>query len=208
MMVHPTPGDNVIAKSTARCTLNVEFKGRNTHAAATPWLGLNALDAMIHAFQGIGLARQQFKPDWRVHGIITAGGLKPNIIPDHTAAEFYLRAQEVKDMVDLRERISNVFRGAAAATGTEVELDWGPERTVYAAMEANRPMCAMYRENMIALGKRMVTMEEEEKLPAAASSDIGNVSWVVPTIQPVYAIEASHANHHPGFTEFAGKDGA
>merc|ERR1719262_427686 len=154
-MVHPSPGDQVLGKTVAMCQCAVVYKGRNAHAAATPWLGLNALDAMIHAFQGIGLARQQFKPEWRVHGIIMDGGLKPNIIPDHTSAEFYVRAPDAEELLDLRNRVTNVFQGAATATGTEVELDWGPERTVYAATEANRPMCNLYRENVIALGKRM-----------------------------------------------------
>merc|ERR1719161_3326155 len=171
-MVHPAPVDTVLAKNSARCTLNVVFKGKNTHAAATPWLGLNALDAMVHAFGGIGLARQQFKPDWRVHGVITEGGLKPNIIPDRTAAEFYVRAPDPTNLLDLRNRVANVFKGAAEATGTELDLDWGPERTVYADMQANRPMARLYRENVVALGKRMRTIEQEEKQAAAASSDI------------------------------------
>merc|ERR1719261_1959740 len=121
MMVHPTPFDSSYFNPLAVANATVRYRGKNAHAAASPWLGLNALDAMVAAFTGIGLARQQFKPDWRVHGVITEGGLKPNIIPDRTCAEFYVRAPDPKNLLDLRNRVANVFAGSATATGTELE---------------------------------------------------------------------------------------
>ena len=98
MMVHPAPGHSAWPNIIGVETVKVDYYGRNAHAAMAPFDGLNALDAMILAFNSIALLRQQTRPDTRIHGVITRGGAKPNIIPDHTSAEFYVRARNEPEL--------------------------------------------------------------------------------------------------------------
>ena len=109
LMLHPAPGDGAWVNMNAIQSLKVEFFGRNAHAAALPWQGLNALDALVHAYNGISMLRQQMTPDSRVHGVIRQGGEKPNIIPDYTLADFYVRAKNDEIINDLKERVLACF---------------------------------------------------------------------------------------------------
>lgn len=141
--------------------------------------------------------------------MISKGGEKPNIIPDLTEAEFYLRAPDDKQVLELRQRMVGVFQGAAVATGCQVELEWGLERSVYANLVTNTPMAHLYRENAVGLGKRLRTKEEEDKIAAmGGSTDMGNISFVIPTIHPMFAIPSKYGNHTPGFTASAATDEA
>ncbi len=82
MMVHPFPSTIVQPSIIAVKQLDVTYTGKAAHAAAFPWEGVNALDAAVMAYTSISALRQQTKPTCRVHGIITNGGAKPNIIPE------------------------------------------------------------------------------------------------------------------------------
>lgn len=207
MMVHPAPVDMCHFQSLAVCICVVRYHGRNAHAAAYPWEGVNALDAMIAAFNGVSLMRQQMKPDWRVHGVIHKGGEKPNIIPDLTEAEFYARAADDQDLKELRGRLARIFEGAALQAGATCEVEWHRE-SAYAQVITNAPMADLYRENARALGKHLRTRDEEKALGMGGSTDMGNVSLAVPTIHPLFRIQAKFGNHHAGFTECAGSDDA
>ena len=194
-MVHPSPGNNAWPAIMALHELEVEFFGKNAHAAAYPWEGVNALDAFVLAYNGIAVLRQQLQPDTRVHGIVTDGGAKPNIIPDHTAADFYLRGRDNTRLATLKDRVLACFTGAAQATGCRLEHRWVGHP--YYNMSTSDPIAEAYVANMQSLG----TMLPAKGVgPTAGSTDMGNVSHVVPSIHPMFAIETEGGNHTPEFT--------
>ena len=202
MMLHPGPTDTVWFTAPALHSLEVEFHGKNAHAGMLPWEGVNALDAMVNAYVAVSTLRQQIRPTDRVHGVITDGGLKPNIIPDHTAAEFYVRSASLGRLEELKKRVAACFEGAAMVSGCEVELRW--LGSPYADMVVNNPMGEAYRQNFVDLGGVVPTRE----MPVGGgggSTDMGNVSYVVPSIHPFFAIptKPGGANHTAGFTASA-----
>ena len=117
MMVHPCPIDVLKTTVLSEKTVTVTFKGHAAHAAAFPWEGINALDAAVMAYTNISVLRQQMKPTWQVHGIITEGGVKPNIIPDHAQLLIEMRAPNEVELNELIEKVKNCFTSAAMATG-------------------------------------------------------------------------------------------
>ncbi|XP_020906470.1 peptidase M20 domain-containing protein 2 [Exaiptasia diaphana] len=117
MMVHPTPVDSTMPSVLANNTLKATFKGQSSHAAAFPWEGVNALDAAVAAYSSISMLRQQMKPTWRVHGVFTEGGVKPNIIPDRACLKYYYRATSDEEMDHLKQKLISCFEGAATSTG-------------------------------------------------------------------------------------------
>jgi len=159
-----------------------EFAGKAAHAAMDPWEGVNALDGVIQTFNNVAMLRQQVRPDARIHGIITNGGGAPNIIPESAAATFYVRAPDLDYMWQLVERVEACAHGAAKATGCALEtkrLDGH-----YEPMKRNAALLDTFRANMKILG-----VEESPPMPGrAGSSDVGNVSQVIPTIQPYVQI--------------------
>jgi len=200
MMLHPTPYDAAWANVIAIEQLRIDYHGRNAHASATPEEGVNALDAIVLAYQSISVMRQQLRPADRVHGVITDGGLKPNIIPDHTAAEYYIRARNARELDDLRGKIIPCFEGAATATGCTIDIQ--RVNVPYTDLVNNDVLAATYAENMSTFELDLPSKEASLAAPAA-STDMGNVSYVVPSIHPMFAIPTSAANHTAGFTEAA-----
>mmetsp|Transcript_55756 Transcript_55756/g.125930 ORF Transcript_55756/g.125930 Transcript_55756/m.125930 type:complete len:466 (+) Transcript_55756:65-1462(+) len=208
MMAHPAPGATLYVPFLALTRAFVTFKGRSAHASAAPWAGINALDAMLVAFHGISAARQQMKPTWRVHGVITNGGLKPNIIPDLTEAEFAIRAPDNSELADLKRMIQRCFDAAAMATGCDMEVEWCSNESKrlgheYSTMKYNGVMNEIYRANAAHFGRRFSPKVVEEAMPSG-STDMGNISHVVPSIHPNFRIRTKFPNHHVGFTEAAG----
>jgi metal-dependent amidase/aminoacylase/carboxypeptidase family protein len=164
----------------ARVTL--EYTGKAAHASADPWAGVNALDACIQTFNAIAMLRQQMRPDCRVHGIITDGGMAANVIPERAAASFAVRAPSIAGMWDLYERVVACAEGAARATGSEVEVH--SQDVVYEPMDSNGVLLDLFADNMRALGLTI----DEPVADRTPSSDIGNVSQIIPTIHPWIAI--------------------
>ena len=130
MMVHPAPTDGLYPNQTACECCRVQYHGKNAHAAAFPFEGVNALDAVVQAFVNIGLLRQQMRPEWRVSGIITKGGVKTNIIPDLCEAEFQIRAPTREELQELHQKVTGCLEGSALASGCEAEIEWSPEDLV------------------------------------------------------------------------------
>lgn len=201
MMLHPFPFDSVWPHVTALHALEVEFFGKSAHAAALPHEGINALDALVLAYNALSVLRQQIRSNERIHGIITKGGTKPNIIPDHTAGEFYVRAKDDHDLQQLKDRVIACFEGAARATGCRLEYRWIGKP--YSHLTTNGPLAETFAENARLLGKHLPDRDHD---PAAAypfSTDMGNVSHVVPAIHPLFAIPTRGGNHTPEFAEAA-----
>jgi len=159
-----------------------EFAGKAAHASADPWEGVNALDAVIQTFNNVSMLRQQMRPDARIHGIVTQGGAAPNIIPEVAACTFYVRAAKLDYMWDLRKRVVACAAGAAQATGcTLTVIDF---EAPYEPLKRNDTLLDLFRANMKTAG----AVESPPLADRMASSDIGNVSQVIPAIQPMVQI--------------------
>jgi len=138
MMLHGANADVVYPAFLSLDTCEVEFFGKASHASASPWEGINALDAAVLAYTNIGLMRQQMKPTQRVHGIIKDGGKAANIIPDYTKSVYTVRAPKYAEVEILKARVEKIFKGAAASTGCTVEVKWGvPYKGTISFMEGS-----------------------------------------------------------------------
>jgi amidohydrolase len=162
--------------------IGFEFTGKAAHASADPWEGVNALDAVIQTFNNVSMLRQQVRPQARIHGIVTQGGAAPNIIPEVAACTFYVRAVTLDYMWDLRRRVVACAEGAATATGCTLRVI--DVEAPYEPLKRNDTLLGLFRANMLAAGG-----VESPALPdRMGSSDIGNVSQVIPAIQPMVQI--------------------
>jgi metal-dependent amidase/aminoacylase/carboxypeptidase family protein len=197
-MIHPSPYDVVDPKLLAAQGFIARFHGRTAHAAAMPHVGINALDAFVSAYNSISTLRQQFEPGDRVHGIIVEGGAAPNVIPDLTVSRWIVRAATAERFEALREKVLNCFEAAARSTGCTLEIDY--EGEPYADLITEPLMASLFAANSRALGRDMPTIAELG-LPTAASSDMGNVSYVVPSIHPSVSIVTDAVNHQPEFAD-------
>jgi amidohydrolase len=180
LMYHACDRDHVEIHPLASEDAEVVFTGLQAHAAMAPWEGRNALDAMVLLFSSVGLWRQQLKPDARVHGIIREGGTAANIIPERTSAWFILRTATQTDYPAMRARFDELCRAAALATDTQVEVTFSAYTST---MRNNQVLAARFRANMAAYGRSDMGPD-----PSSGSTDMANVSWVVPSIQPELAI--------------------
>jgi amidohydrolase len=179
MMVHPSSRRLVVKGAIGLARVRFHFTGRAAHAAAYPEEGINALDAVIQTFNAVNALRQQLRQDVRVHGIITDGGTAPNIIPAQAACYFYVRADDLGEVEQALARVTACAEGAALATGCGLRVEKDPR--VLAPMRVNHAFSRLYASQLSVLGL------EEAQAPAdrnRGSSDIGNVSQVVPTIHP------------------------
>ncbi len=191
MLVYPGM-DNIAHSRTVGATrVQVEYFGKAAHAAARPELGINALDALLLAFNGISALRQQLPSDVRVHSIITKGGTLPQVVPDHTAAMITVRANDAETLAKVIPRIDACLTGAAQMTGARLERKW-PEKPGRELL-SNFALAQRFDRNLQALGR--VTRPRDE-LSGAWSGDTGNVSWFVPTIQPQMAMTARDVPPH------------
>jgi len=191
MIVHPGGGNRVVMNTLACQTLVVEFLGKAAHSSAEPELGINALEAMIQSYNAINSLRQHIKDGARIHGVITDGGEAANIVPAHTAASFFVRAEDDDYLDVLKEKVIDCFNGAAIATGAELKYKWDDVR--YAAMINNMTLARLFQDNMKTLGYDIPLRGDKIW---GGSSDVGNVSRLVPTIQPLVSIAAGDVLIH------------
>src|ERR1700690_4412207 len=123
VMVHPGPVDIAAARSLTLSAVRVTYRGKEAHASAAPFLGVNAADAVTVAQVAIGLLRQQLAPGQLVHGIVTNGGQAVNVIPGHATLQYAMRAIESDSLRELEGRIFSCFAAGALAAGCEYEID-------------------------------------------------------------------------------------
>jgi len=202
LMIHPANVNLVTMPSLACAEVTVRYRGRASHAAAAPSDGVNALDALVVAYQAIGALRQHIGVDERIHGIVTDGGQAPNIVPETAAGRFYVRAANAGGLERLKARVEGCFRAGAEATGARLELEWGA--VDYLDIRYNAPLAERFRQNAESLGREFTPLD---RLPAsmAGSTDLGNVSYRVPAIHPMLQAAPSDCNiHNSAFTEHAG----
>lgn len=200
LMFHPSATyTDTGVKGLAMTEVKIEFYGQTAHAASDPENGINALDAVIQTFNGINALRQHITSDARIHGIITDGGVKPNIVPDYAAASFYVRALDDSYCEKLLKKVENCAKGAAFSTGADMNFE--RIEPSYKSRNMNRTMGKAFLENLKLIKEPLRPIPKGKNF---GSSDIGNVSKIVPTIHPYVAIsEKSMPGHSKEFTKAA-----
>lgn len=184
LMIHPADIDLRWMTTIAYQRLVVEFVGEAAHAAAQPWNGRNALDAAVLGYMNVAALRQHIRPDERVHGIFTDGGDKPNIVPAHAAMDWYVRAADMDRLEALKPRVLAALQAGADASGCDLEHRW--LEPAYADLVRNEPLEDLYVANSTALGRPVGDPGIHGEV--IGSTDMGNVSHVVPSIHPMVAI--------------------
>jgi amidohydrolase len=201
LMMHPANANLISMPCLACSEVEVHYKGRSAHASAMPEQGINALDAMMVAYQAIAALRQHIAPDQRVHGIITDGGQAPNIVPETASGRFYVRAANADELKTLKARVEGCFRAGAEATGATVKIVWAA--VDYLEIRYNSPLAKRFQDNAESLGREFLPME---KLPPnlAGSTDMGNISQRTPSIHPMLACAPIQCTiHNPEFADWA-----
>lgn len=204
MMVHPAGIDLITMPCICVCEVVVNYHGRSAHASAVPHAGLNALDALVTAYQSIAQLRQHIKPTERLHGIITKGGSAPNIVPDETEGLFYVRAADALDLAELKKRVQACFEAGALATGCHADIKWS--KVNFLDLKTSMSLASKYESNMLGLGRNFFPLD---KLPigSAGSTDMGNVSHRVPSIHPMISCAPPNVViHNPEFARWAGSE--
>jgi amidohydrolase len=192
MMIHPSPTNKLDPSFQARTSFTVEYFGTESHAAFAPAHGVNALDAFVQAYMNVSTLRQQILPTDRVHGIINHGGDANNIIPKYTRSTWGIRSADPQRLEELIGRVHDCFEAAARATGCRVEINQIGH--TYRNMINDEVMTGLFQANSTSLG-RPLPLEAEAGV-SGGSSDMGNVSHVVPSIHPMLAIETNGAVNH------------
>jgi amidohydrolase len=199
LMVHPSMKTQVIASLISMQEIVVEYFGKASHASSKPQDGINALDALVIGYMAVATLRQHIRSDARIHGIITNGGAVPNVVPDYAAARFFVRSPDDAYLDELVQRVLACFRAGAEATGARVDYRFPSKR--YSAMRSNPTLAATFARNLHAVG-----LEETppDATRGSGSSDMGNVSQVVPALHPSIAIAPRGvAGHSLQFAEYA-----
>jgi amidohydrolase len=201
MMVHPADADLATIDAIALQQLLVEYGGLESHAAAAPHLGRNALDAAVLGYMAVATLRQHILPTERVHGIFLKSGDKPNIVPSEASTEWYVRSNDVTSLAALKPRVLAALESGAHACGCSVSHEW--IGAAYADMVTNNTMGTMYAHNALRLG-RTVADPRQGGHRVVGSTDMGNVSHLVPSIHPMIASAPSGTSIHTNqFAQFA-----
>jgi amidohydrolase len=189
MMIHPQGKTSLTSPSLAVDPLDFEFIGKPAHAAAAPHKGINALDAVIQLFNGINALRQHVTDDVRIHGIITHGGVAPNIVPEYAKARFFIRAATRTQLNEVTQRVKAIAEGAALATGAKLNVIAFQNEVDNLLL--NDAFNAVFKEVIEKLGENVADGRE-----GIGSTDAGNISQVVPTIHPYIKIGANDLVPH------------
>lgn len=198
MMVHPADHDLPTMRTLAIHGLEVRYHGQASHAASAPELGRNALDAAVLGYLNVAALRQHIAPDERVHGIFTEAGEKPNIVPRTAAASWYVRSGTVERLAELKRRVVACLQAGAEAAGCTMELHWVDPP--YADLRDAGWLLERFGAHAAALGRPFPPPGERPEV--VGSTDMGDVSHVVPSIHPMLAVAPAGVSIHT--PEFAG----
>jgi amidohydrolase len=202
MMFHPFDRDILAHPALASVWLQMTFKGTPAHAAAAPHDGKSALQACLDVFRLVDGQRVRFRDGVRVHGYVTNGGQAANIIPELAACEFSVRATNVAELARVRAIVERCAQAAALASEVDVKI---VAREGYRDMRNNMTMAKRFGDHLANLGRNA---SETDSRVGAGSTDMGDVSHVVPSIHPYLAIvdEGEALCHQHRFAEAAGSD--
>ena len=192
MMVHPADADLQWMTTIANQQVEVTYRGRSAHAAAAPWLGRNALDAAVLGYVNVAALRQHIRPEERIHGVFTDGGDKPNIVPSRAAMHWYVRAANLETLQPLKERVMAAL--AAGATAAECEMEHRWIDPAYADLRTNGRLSQLFAANAQQLGRTVAEPDPDNLV--VGSTDMGNVSYVVPSIHPMIAVAPRGTSIH------------
>jgi metal-dependent amidase/aminoacylase/carboxypeptidase family protein len=200
MMVHPAGDDLARMGVIAVQELTATYTGEAAHAAAFPHRGRNALDAAVLGYLNVAALRQHILPDERIHGVFLEAGEKPNIVPARAVTEWMVRSTQISTLGPLKARVAACLEAGAAAAGCAVAIAW--KDVVYADMLDNEALVARYVANAAALGRTV--REPQGEASVVGSTDMGNVSYLVPSIHPMISAAPSGLPiHTPEFAEHA-----
>ncbi|MGE4567029.1 MAG: M20 family metallopeptidase, partial [Acidimicrobiales bacterium] len=200
MMVHPAGSEVERITSLAIEQLEVRYTGKASHAAAAPEKGINALDGAVLGYNNIAALRQHIAPDERIHGIFTDGPAKANIVPHHAGANWYMRSPTRVGLAALKDRVVRCLEAGALAAGCTMEHTW-VERP-YDDVIDSRPLLEAYIANAQSLGR---DPRPESETAIVGSTDMGNVSYAVPSIHPMIKVAPEEtAIHTVDFEQCAG----
>jgi amidohydrolase len=201
MMVHPADADLIKMDCIAVQEVAVEYHGRAAHAAAAPQEGRNALDAAVLGYMNVAALRQHILPTERIHGVFVSGGDKANIVPAHTEMTWMVRSPTIASLQPLKGRVMACLEASATATGCRCTSTW--QGVTYADMIDNGPMVSSYVANAARLG-RSVADPRAVGRAVVGSTDMGNVSYLVPSIHPMIKVaDDGVAIHTTDFAEWA-----
>jgi amidohydrolase len=181
LMVHPAGAELTRMTTIAVQEVFATYRGRSAHAAAAPHEGRNALDAAVLGYTAVAALRQHIRPTERVHGIVTEGGDKPNIVPGRARTEWMVRSDTISSLAALKPRVEAALRSGALATGCDVDLEW--KDVTYADMLDSEVLVERWAANARALGREPVEPAADRRV--VGSTDMGNVSYAVPAIHPM-----------------------
>ena len=183
LMIHPADADLPNISSLAVQQLKATYTGKAAHAAAAPEKGINALDGAVLGYMGVAALRQHIAPDERLHGIFTNGGQKANIVPERAESTWYARSSTMDRLEVLKIRLVETLNGGAKSAGCEIQIEWVNEP--YAEVLDNTPILDAYMKNSELIG-RVVKAPIGDGV--VGSTDLGNVSHVVPSIHPMVKV--------------------
>jgi len=199
MMVHPADRDLARMNAIAIQQAIVRYYGQAAHAAVSPHLGRNALDAAVLGYMNVAALRQHIRPTERIHGIFTKAGEKPNIVPREAEMDWYVRSDTIETLQPLKRRVTACLESSAAATDCRVEMAW--DTHAYADIVDNIPLLDAYAENSTALGRPLTSAYIHGA--GGGSTDMGNVSYLTATIHPMLAVAPRGVSlHSPQFAEY------
>ncbi|MFD2614306.1 M20 family metallopeptidase [Paenibacillus gansuensis] len=202
MMAHPYKAYERSGSSMAIEALQFSYHGKSAHAAANPQDGINALDSVLQLFSSVNALRQHVTPDVRIHGIISHGGIAPNVVPDFAQAQFYVRAAEKATVRLVADKVRRAGEAAAAAMGCTLEIS--NYELSYDNMITNQTLSGLFTDNIIAMG---VDPSEIQSGLDHGSLDLGNVSHIVPAVHPYVRVpDCPYDLHTHEFREAVGGD--
>jgi amidohydrolase len=192
MMIHPADADLLAMDTIAVVTFDVEWYGRAAHAAAFPWKGTNALDAAVLSYMNIAALRQHIEPTDRVHGIFRDGGLAANVVPEHASMTWMVRSARISSLGPLQDRVEACWQAGASAAGCTCEHRLS--HPAYADMVDNPVLSRLYGANAASLGRPVSAPGERGRV--VGSTDMGNVSYLVPSIHPMIRVAPPGVSIH------------
>jgi amidohydrolase len=203
LMVHPADADLLAMSTIAVQQLEAVYEGKAAHASAFPWEGRNALDAAVLGYLGVAALRQHIRPTERVHGVFTKGGDKPNIVPKQAATFWFVRSDTLASLEVLKPRVLAGLEAGAVATGCTMRHEWDDHP--YADVRDNAALQRAFAANAATLGRELAPPDGGHKV--VGSTDMGNVSYLVPSIHPMLQVAPPGIPiHSPEFTRYAGGD--
>jgi amidohydrolase len=201
MMVHPAGLDLLSMNAIAIQQCEVTYRGKAAHAAAAPQRGRNALDAAVLGYVNVAALRQHIRPDERIHGIFTEAGAAANIVPEQAAAKWYVRSPNLRRLETLKARVLACLEAGAMAAGCEMSYQWLDP--AYANLVDLDPFCGLYAGNAARLGRTVLDHRTGDR-NVVGSTDMGNISHLVPSIHPMIQVSPPNvAIHTQDFVRFA-----